>query len=297
MGGSSYSFSNRSTRAVADGYYTKSANDTFTQNKERKIHAEMDPKGVTLRESRDSETHPNSVPIIISLDLTGSMGYIPHELVKDGLPTLMSGLIQNGIPDPQILFLGIGDHEVDRAPFQLGQFESGDAELDMWLTRTYIEGGGGGNAGESYSLAHYFASQFVQTDAWEKRGKKGFLFTIGDECSLRNYPKRAFDEIFGGEQNKSYSDAELLAMAQEKWDVYHIMPNKDTKGARAYWSELLGQNMIWANNTGEIAKIIKDIVVANSDKTKAHYDVDIDVNPTADSSTDAVSTALPKFML
>ena len=285
MGGTSYSISNRTTRALADGYFTKSAGETFTQSKERKIHKEMEPKGVHLRESRDSEIHPNSIPIIISLDLTGSMGFIPHELVKDGLPKIMTGLIQNGIPDPQVMFLGVGDHETDRAPFQISQFESGDAELDMWLTRTYIEGGGGANGGESYSLAHYFAAKYAQTDAWDKRGKKGFLFTIGDEPSLSSYPKRAFDEIFGEGQNQSYTDKQLLEMAQEKWEVFHIMPNKETRGARKYWSDLLGQNMVWVDRTEDIAKIIKDIVISNSDKTEAHYDVDVETDSEPTSST------------
>jgi hypothetical protein len=292
MGGSSYSYSSRSAKADFLGYATKSMNDTFEQNKLRKIHPEMDPKGVTLRESRDSEIHPNSVPIIISLDFTGSMGRIPHDLVKDGLPKIVSGIIQNGVPDPQIMFLGVGDHECDRAPFQISQFESGDEELDMWLTRSYIEGGGGGNSGESYSLAHYFASKYIQTDAWEKRGKKGFLFTIGDEPSLKSYPKRIFSEIFGDEQAQTYTDKELLALAQEKWHVYHIMPAKDS-GGRNYWNDLLGQHNIWLDNVDQVAQTIKDIVVANSEKTEAKYEVDVE--PTTETTTTEANE--PKIML
>lgn len=275
MGGSSYSFSARSVKSASLGYATKSMNDTFEQNKLRRIHAEMDPKGVKLRESRDSEIHPNSVPIIITLDLTGSMGRIPHDLVKDGLPKIMSGIIQNGVPDPQVMFLGVGDHECDDAPFQISQFESGDDELDMWLTRTYIEGGGGGNDGESYSLAHYFAAKYVETDAWDKRGKKGFLFTIGDEASLKTYPKRIFEEIFGDVQAQTYSDVELLEMAKEKWEVFHIMPAKDSRGGRKYWDNLLGQNNIWIDVT-KIADTIKDIVIANTEKTEAKYVIDVE---------------------
>lgn len=294
MGGSSYSYSARSVKSASLGYATKSMNDTFEQNRLRRIHAEMNPKGVTLRESRDSEIHPNSVPIIITLDVTGSMGRIPHNLVKDGLPKIMSGIIQNGIPDPQVMFFAVGDHECgDTAPFQISQFESGDDELDLWLTRTYIEGGGGGNSGESYSLAHYFAAKYCKTDAWEKRGKKGFLFTIGDECSLTSYPKRIFSEIFGDEEAKTYSDKELLAMAQEKWDVYHIIPGFSTKGGRQYWENLLGQNAIWIDDENDIAKTIKDIVVANTDKTEAHYEVDVE--PTSEKTTTEAHS--PKIML
>jgi hypothetical protein len=40
------------------------------------------------------------------------MGRIPHDLVKVGLPNMMGGIIEHGIPDPQILFLGIGDHMI-----------------------------------------------------------------------------------------------------------------------------------------------------------------------------------------
>jgi hypothetical protein len=68
---------------------------------------------VAIRESRDSTDHPNALPIILALDVTGSMGSIPHYLVKEGLPHLMDGIIQKGFPDPQVLFLGIGDHECD----------------------------------------------------------------------------------------------------------------------------------------------------------------------------------------
>lgn len=264
MGGSSYSYSRRELKSHSLGYKTKSVNEIFEQNQKRRIHEQMDPQGVVIRESRDSENHPHSIPIIIALDLTGSMGHIPHELVKDGLPKIMSGIIQHGIPDPQVLFLGVGDHECDGAPLQISQFESGDEELDMWLTRTYIEGGGGGNAGESYGLAHYFAATHCVTDNWDKRNQKGLLFTIGDEPNLKSYPSTALKEITGNGDVATFTDKQILEKAQEKWDVYHIMPGKETRGARDYWKDLLGQNLIWVDKSEMVADAIRDIVISQA---------------------------------
>ena len=43
-------------------------------------HPLMNPKGVRLRESRDSADHPQSLGIAFALDVTGSMGEIPKIL-------------------------------------------------------------------------------------------------------------------------------------------------------------------------------------------------------------------------
>lgn len=140
MGHTLYSVDTRAARAVTMSYATASVDTLFTQQKSRQIHEDMNPKGVSFRECRDSETHPNALPIIVAMDVTGSMGMIPHQLVKEGLPTLMGTITQRGVEDTSLLFMAVGDHEHDRFPLQVSQFESGDAELDMWLTRTYLEG-------------------------------------------------------------------------------------------------------------------------------------------------------------
>lgn len=261
MGGTRYDFGAREDRAKKVGYASKSASEIFTQNALRIAHESMNPNGVVFREARDSDVHPNTVPIILGLDVTGSMGHIPHELIKEGLPKLMGGIIQGGVPDPALLFLGIGDHECDRYPLQVGQFESGDEELDMWLTRTYIEGGGGGNAGESYLLAWYFAAFHTKTDAFEKRGQKGLLFTVGDEPGLKTLPASAIKEIVGQGQ-QTYTHLELLAEAQKKYDVYHIsvLHSGQAINADVEWKELLGQNCLSIEDHREIPNVIKKII-------------------------------------
>lgn len=268
MGSTRYDIDARFDRARKEGYGFKSAGEIFTQNAKGMAHESMNPNGISFRESRDSEVHPNSVPIILGLDVTGSMGHIPHELIKDGLPKLMGGIIQGGVPDPALLFLGIGDHECDRYPLQVGQFESGDEELDMWLTRTYIESGGGGNAGESYLLAWYFAAFHTRTDAFEKRNEKGILFTVGDEPFLRTLPASAIREIMG-KGERTYSHFDLLEEAQKRYEVYHInvLHSDQAKRASMGWIELLGQNCLNIKDHREIPEVIKN-VICNTYKNK-----------------------------
>jgi len=273
MGYRSYDEGSRSVRAESMSYHTKSADEIFVQNKSHQIHESMEPKKALIREARDSKEHPLSFPIILPLDLTGSMGNIPLHLVREGLPKLMSGIIQHGISDPQLLFLGIGDHTCDRYPLQVGQFECGDEELDMWLTRTYIEKGGGANDGESYLLAWYFAAQHTVTDAWEKRKQKGLLVTIGDEPSIRSLSAHAIEELMGTGSQASYTDKELLALAKEKYEVFHLHIMEGSAGRRSlgYWKTLLGQNCIEVADYRKVPEIIVELVV-NIAKTNVVYE-------------------------
>jgi len=260
MGSTDYNFESRAVRT--NNYVSQDFNETFTQQEVRRVHESMDSKAISFRESRDSDVHPETFPIIIALDVTGSMGHIPHYIIKHGLPLIVEALMKAGIKSPAILFMAIGDHECDRHPLQIGQFESGDQELDMWLTRTYIESGGGGNAGESYSLAHYFAATRCQTDSFDKRNKKGVLITVGDEPNLKNYPSTAMNGIFHGNDNPSFTEGEAVDLARQQWEPFHILPRVDNRGAGNHWRELLGnENVITAQGQEAVAQAIIDIVV------------------------------------
>ncbi len=289
MGGSTYSSGSKFHRDTISNLASKSRSEVF---KQRNTHKEMNPLGVGLRESRDSETHPNSIPIILGLDETGSMGDIPHSLIKDGLPKIMDGIMAEGIPDPQIMFVCLGDHISDNSPLQVGQFESGDVELDMWLERSYLEGNGGGNGGESYSLAHYFAANHTVTDHFEKRGKKGILITIGDEPSHKNYSSSVIKELIGNGDVASFTDTEILAKAREKWEVFHILPGMTTSGGKGYWKELLGDNAVWVESKDQIADAIKNIVTSVV-KSQGTTQTVIEARPTIVEPTVEVKTEKP----
>ena len=173
MGGSYYS--DDAARSVRSVRSTKSVDDVFVSNKLGKVDPALDPKGLKMRESRDSDAHPDSNAIMVMFDVTGSMGSIPAHFASDkqALPALMALLTSKGyIPDPQILFGAIGDANSDSTPFQIGQFESGN-EMDDWLTKIFLEGNGGGQNHESYELAYYAATRHTSIDCFEKRNKKG----------------------------------------------------------------------------------------------------------------------------
>lgn len=252
MGGGSYNVTSRSTRATSLGYNQVSANTLHTvmpQAKLRRIHSLLDPKGVDIRESRDSIEHPLSLAIMLCLDFTASMGEIPAMLISKGLPETITKLFENGIEHPQVSFVGIGDHECDSYPLQIGQFESSDQALDTDLTNMYPERGGGGNAGESYLLAWYHAVYHTDIDCFNKRGQKGVLLTIGDENTLLNVFKDNIINLYGvnkGQKDK-YTAKELYIAASEKYHVYHINTSstysgRATKNNPSKWKDIVGEN-------------------------------------------------------
>jgi hypothetical protein len=267
MGNGTYSVDSRVLRATTMNYASNDISTVFTQQKSRVCHESMSPNGVAFRECRYSNDHPKALPIILALDVTGSMQDIPVQLIRSGLPTLMSTLIQQGVPDAALLFLAIGDHEADAYPIQIAQFESADAELDMWLTRTYLEGGGGGNAGESYPLAWEFAANRVKSDAWEIDKQKGFLFTIGDEPFLKVIPKRELEMLYGS--NLAYAESaqtaeELYKAACEKFNVFHISVHHGYRNfTDPSWKQLMGQHLLTVTDHNEIPKLIANTVITN----------------------------------
>lgn len=241
-----------------------SADDIFTNNRAGRASDRMLPKGVKFRESRDSDIHPDSLAIGVFLDETGSMGRIPEILVREKLGPLMNTLIDHGVAHPQILFGGVGDHHSDKFPLQVGQFESGTAELDQWLTDIYLEGNGGGQNRESYTLAWLFAARHTTTDCFEKRGQKGFLFTIGDEAAWDVLEADALKAIMGYAEAEDLTDQQLLEEAQRTYNVFHIHVNegsyRDDPKVLGYWKKMLGERLIILNDYNAIAETIASVV-------------------------------------
>ena len=224
-----------------------------------KTHPSLNPKGVGVRESRDSDEHPNSLAISVLFDVTGSMGRVPR-ILQTKLPDLFGLLLRKGyVEDPQILFGGIGDATCDRAPIQIGQFESGN-ELEDDLGNILLEGGGGGQATESYELAMYFMARHTSMDCLEKRGRRGYLFIIGDEMAYAAVKGREVRDVIGDDVPGNIPFPRILAELQRSFEVFFIMPTgshyyNDTR-VRGFWDTHLGQNVIYLDDIEAVSETI-----------------------------------------
>jgi hypothetical protein len=224
-----------------------------------KVHPKLDPSGVGRRESRDSDEHPASRAITVLFDVTGSMHTIPQRL-QEKLPELLGLLLRKGyLAHPQILFGAIGDATCDAVPLQVGQWES-DNRMDEDLERIFLEGGGGGQATESYELALYFMARHTAIDCHEKRGEKGFLFLIGDEMA---YPRVKRDEVrrvIGDGLQEDIQVAQIVAEVRERFHLYYLLPTAAHHGGERrildFWRGLLGQNVVELDDPEAVCETI-----------------------------------------
>lgn len=288
MGHGAYSGEvHRSTtmRRLASGDDFNYSKDTYTKPRDQwKVHELLDPKrenqkgdhaGTIIRESLDFEEHPNTTPIVVVFDVTGSMRHVPRVIVQQ-LPKLIQTLLDAGVPDPQVLIGAIGDAYSDTLPIQVGQFES-DNRIDEQIDKLVLEGGGGGSGQESYDLMAYFLANYTHLDSLELRGKKGFCFFIGDERVYHNVQANQVKRHIGvdlPEEKEGVIDTkDVFADLQEKFQTYflvsehggytreHSVPART--GERDYgWSELIHEEQILVmpdatHVTEKVAEIIK----------------------------------------
>jgi len=258
MGSGKWSTDAFATYSVSTGLHSaRSVKDVYTRGR---IQTPLDPKGIKLRESRDSADNPLSTPIIIGLDVTGSMGGLATSIAKDQLNELITKIYdEKPCTDPQLMFLAIGDSYCDSAPLQATQFES-DIRIAEQLREVYFEGGGGGNDGESYNLAYYFAAKKTKTDSLDKRHQKGFLFTIGDENILDEIPRAHIKEFLGDDVDEDVKTSALLNEVQKKYEVFHLVVKPRGQDEVARWKNILGERAIEVKDVEKIPQIITDLI-------------------------------------
>ncbi len=253
------------TDGLLDSSYT--AQDLY---KSRSLDPILNPYGV-IRECCDSDEHPNTIPVILALDVTGSMGSAAAEVAKK-LNAIMTELYER-VTDVEFMVMGIGDMAYDRAPVQASQFES-DIRIAEQLDKVYFEGGGGGNSFESYTAAWYMGLYHTKLDCWE-RGKKGIIITLGDEPLNPYLPKSGVSGVFGDNTQGDIETKDLYKKVIEKFDVYHLAVDDPNSSYNWYsrdidktWSKQLDKDHFKVVTLNNLATTISNIV-ANAETNNA----------------------------
>lgn len=260
----------------------------------------MDPrvfKGV--RECRDSSVHPTTTPIIFAADTTGSMGSTADVLVRTLIGKLMGETISRGILEgPMLLPMTFGDictgsasnsTPGDKNPLQVGQFEQDVETLTRWTKAFWLEKKGYANAFESIDGAMYFVSTRVVTDAWEKRGRKGYFFLATDDFRPE-YLSRARAQLGLGvdiEEDIPFND--LLRALRAQWHVYVFVTSGESAYAFQLWNKEHPDITIAVSDVNAIPEIIVSIMEINE---KGRTVADVASTWTSPSTAMAVSTSL-----
>jgi len=193
----------------------RTSGQSFTQ---RKFDSSLNPRNFKVRECVNSEEHPNTIPVILGLDVTGSMGAACKE-TADALGVIMTNLYKK-FKDIEFCIMGIGDLAYDEAPIQMSQFES-DVRIAESLDKIWLENGGGGNAYESYTAAWYMGLHRTKLDCWEQN-RKGIIITMGDEPMNPYLPAYPLGKALGSSLQGDVESNELYAEASKKFDIFHI---------------------------------------------------------------------------
>ena len=279
---SSYDSYSASYRGMSADTFTSSHFSNQEVFKSTRIDDQLKPYNV-MRECCDSDEHPNTLPVILALDVTGSMGDAAVKVAQK-LNSIMTDLYEDdSIKDIEFCIMGIGDLACDDSPIQISQFES-DIRIAEQLDKIYFEFGGGGNTWESYTAAWYMGTRHCKLDCWN-RGQKGIIITLGDECPNPYLPMRKLSFKTGDNLQSDIETKDLFEEVKEKYDVYHISVD-DSSSSYVYhkrlglddkWRELLGDNYK-ISTLDSLGKTITDIITSRSTSPAITYNIGIDLN-------------------
>lgn len=260
MGGGRWDPNAWSGYTNSQNYSTKSTQQIFTQHG---CHPDLNPYGIKCRESFDSPDNPNSTAIGLGMDVTGSMRRIIDQVARHSLNALVTEIYnRKPVTDPHIMIHGIGDVRAgDPVPFQITQFEA-DIRIAQQMEKLDIHQGGGGNGSESYMLSWYFMAHHTKIDCYDKRKKKGYLFTFGDDGPTPDLTADEINSVFGDGGEAVTRDA-LLDLVSRQWEIFHITFKEGDTGSsyvQKAWVDLIGEHAITLADHTKLAEVVVSIM-------------------------------------
>lgn len=238
-----------------------SANQTFAR---RMISEELNSKFIGIRESFDSETSPNSTPVIIGFDVTGSMGFLANEIATKSLnKTITEILSRQTVVNPHFMCAAFTSPD---SPIQATQFEA-DIRVVKQLLDFRL---GGANRFSFDNLLWYFAAKHTEIHSMTKRGKKGILISIGDEVlggDKNILTPHDISNVFDDKCNTDYDLRTLYDMASEKYEIVHIviggndrLVNNNPRNSYIDWREVFPDRVARIHSSN--VKYLADVIIA-----------------------------------
>ena len=281
MGTSRWSNDDYKSYAKTTAYVSAPREKVFAH----RVNEKLDPRnvkvgkgervGLQLRESIISDENPNPTPIILGLDVTGSMGAVAEQIAKVELPKLMTQIHESGVvSDPHVMFQAIDDvFAQGHGALQVSYFEP-DLKIVEQLRQMWLVSNGGGNGSESYDLSWYFAGRYTYIESFEKQDRKGFLFTFGDEpAPFQTVHKDELETIFGPGDYEDTAPATSLRSAQAKYNVFHVIVEsggRSSRSTRQSWIDMLGNNAIFLKDTSVLTEVVlATMAIANGANMEA----------------------------
>jgi len=179
-------------------------------------------------------------PLIIAIDVTGSMANWPFEIF-DRLPLLYNTLSQYR-DDLEICFAAIGDAACDQWPLQVTTFAS-SFDLEQLLSSLYGEGGGG-DAPESYGLfAHWVNTHVAIPDLEEEP----FLIVFGDVTMHPKTPKSQVAHYLGDKVSRDVDAIKAWNQVCSNWNPWFLRRPTGKPGDKVdiQWGKAIGEQKIF----------------------------------------------------
>ena len=276
MGGSSY---DRDVYGSSSGWGSYGSSKSYSYDSDKALGStSLDSSMQPLdRRIKSNSKHP----IVIMLDVTGSNTSFA-KIVYDKMPMFFGQIEQKGyLNDFDISVCAIGDAHCDDYPLQIADFAKG-TEIDTWLSKLVLEGGGGGQTRETYELgAYYLLNNFdYDTDA------SPIVFFLGDEKAYAEvspgYIKKYIDSTFTGEaiRTKLVFDKLLEKIPNTFLFLNPYCGRYNDKDIKDDWEQLFGdksKNIIFMQEDNEkaIVDLLLGTIALINDRDLESYKVDM----------------------
>jgi len=193
----------------------------------------------TLVDPRRKVSTDSTNPVLVAVDVTGSMANWPFEIF-DRLPLLYNTLSQYR-DDLAICFAAIGDAACDRWPLQVTDFAHG-YDLEQLLAALYGEGGGG-DAPESYGLFAHWVNTHVKVHS---AADKPFLIVFGDVTMHPTVPRKQIADLLGDRVSRDVDAVDAWREVCERWNVWFLRRPTGRQGDEVdrQWGKAIGEQKI-----------------------------------------------------